>query len=476
VLRHLTANQGNFGVMLDAKTGRAVAAFRVNNPIRAAIPDGEGGWYIGGGFIHVNGVLRKRLAHIDANGGLDPDWKPEANGNGVSVTSLARSGSRLYVAGDFAKLQHEPRFQLGALDLASGRLEKWRPSRSAWYSYDALFAAGRRLVTGSTGCCSEAGSAAGALDARSGAVDTTWKPHVGPAKLYGNGVYMLASDGRAVLIRGLSVGPRERVAVGELDDESGQLARRWTPRVTRTQCLWCELMAAAVGKNRVFGAVNGPSRYSIVAFSRATGAIDQSWHAYISAVTGLYGGTSANAILVADRRVYLTGDFDRINGVRRNGIAALDQATARVLPSWQPGAAWVYGSLLARSRNRLLVAIGLARQLRFDFKGLKTYRPVRRLRLTLALSGPGRVRIGLGRGCDMQQWLSSLRCSGHVLRRLAVVRFDRAGRKRYVRRLGVPSGRYFIHFVPESSKGVPQTPQDFPIKVPPAKVRSTFAG
>src|SRR4029453_13430408 len=67
-LRHLSPEQQNFGVILDAKSGRAVAAFRVDNPIRAAIPDGSGGWYIGGGFVHVNGVLRKRLAHIDAGG------------------------------------------------------------------------------------------------------------------------------------------------------------------------------------------------------------------------------------------------------------------------------------------------------------------------------------------------------------------------------------------------------------------------
>src|SRR5207244_2100337 len=100
------------------------------------------------GFIYVDGVLRKRLAHIDANGRLNPSWKPEANGNGVSVTSLARIGNRLYVAGDFAKLDHEPRFQLGALDVPSGRLAEWRPARSAWYSYDSLLAAGHRLITG----------------------------------------------------------------------------------------------------------------------------------------------------------------------------------------------------------------------------------------------------------------------------------------------------------------------------------------
>src|SRR6266566_3722123 len=104
MLNQLTGERSDFGVILDAKTGKALSAFHVNRPIRAAVPDGDGGWYIGGGFIHVNGVLRKRLAHIRADGTLDPDWRPEANGNGVSVTSLARIGSRLYVAGDFARL------------------------------------------------------------------------------------------------------------------------------------------------------------------------------------------------------------------------------------------------------------------------------------------------------------------------------------------------------------------------------------
>jgi PQQ-like domain len=476
VLTHLTADQANFGVILDAKTGRALAAFRVNNPIRAAIPDGMGGWYIGGGFINVNGVLRKRLAHIDANGMLDRDWKPEANGNGVSVTSLARAGSRLYVGGDFVKLQHKPRLGLGALDIRTGRLEAWRARIRAEYSYDALIATGGRLIAGGTACCSEAGSSVVGLDASDGGPDTSWRPHVGKTTLYGHGVYMLPSGDRAVLIRGLYIHPPDRVAVGELDEKTGRLARRWTTRMTRTRCLWCQLMAAAVGEGKVFATVNGSSRYSVVSFSRQTGALDPHWHARISAVTGFYGGTSANSILVAGRRVYVTGDFDRINGAHRNGFAALDRATARVLPSWQPRAAWVYGSLLALSRHRLLVAIGLARQLRFNLTGLKTDRPVRTLRLVLALSGPGRVRIGLGRGCDLQTWLNSLRCSGHVVQWLSLVRFDRARRKRYARRLRVAPGRYFVHFVPQSPKGVPQTPQDFPITIPPPKVRSTFGG
>jgi hypothetical protein len=124
--------------------------------------------------------------------------------------------------------------------------------------------------------------------------------------------------------------------------------------------------------------------------------------------------------------------------------------------------------VLAASEGRILVGLELSRALRFDYGGLKTYRPVRTLRLTLALSGPGRVRIGLGRGCDEKRWesSSSLRCSGRLLRWLTTVRFAQAARNRYVHRLDVPSGRYFIRFVPESPTGVPQpSAQDFPMIV-----------
>jgi hypothetical protein len=463
-LRHLTAEQQNFGVILDAKNGRALAAFRVDNPIRAAIPDGNGGWYIGGGFVRVDGVLRKRLAHIDEDGRLDPDWKPEANGNGVSVTALARIGSQLYVAGDFARLQQRPRFHFGALDLATRRLLPWRPQPRQPLDGRVLLTAGDRVIAGGGSCCSEAGSAVYGLEAGTGAIDPTWKPHVGPTTLTGSGVYALASGGRGVLIRGLFGRPRGRVVVGETDPQHNRLVRKWRPAVSK-QCLWCTLMAAAIGSKRVFASVNGSAAYPLVAFSRRTGAVDSRWRAQLSSVTGFYGAVSASAVAIAGGRVYVTGDFDHVGGVRRNGFAALDQARARVLRSWEPAATTVYGSLLAPSRDRLLLGISLARELRFNFTGLKTYRSVRTLRLTLALSGPGSVRISLGRGCNTQRWLNSGRCTGRLIRHLSTVRFTAAARERYIHHLGVARGRYFIRFVPITESGVAQLRQDFPITV-----------
>jgi hypothetical protein len=476
-LTQLTEERNDFGVILDAKSGRALAAFRVDNPIRAAVADGDGGWYVGGGFIHVDGVLRKRLAHIRSDGTLDLDWRPEANGNGVSVTALARLGSRLFVAGDFALLQHEPRLHLGALDVKTGRLDRrWRPANNAPLAAPALLAARSRLIVGGGSCCSEAGSAVIALGAGSGRLDRSWRPHVGAVPLYGDGVYLLASNGHGVLIRGLLGRPLGAVAVGELDPSSGELARKWSFGSARN-CEWCALMAAAVGNDRVYASVNGSARFPVIAFDRRNGRLDPSWHVRIGSATGFYGATSALAIATTPSRVYLAGDFETIGGRARRGIAAIDPQTARLLPSWNPRANRAYASVLSSSGSRLLVGLELSPQVQFEFTGLKTYVPVRRLNLVLGLSGPGSVRIGLGRRCNFENWAETGRCSGHVFRWLGSVRFSSPGRRRYENALaGVRPGRYFVRFVPHGSDGEAETPSDFPIKVPPPEVRSTSGG
>ena len=462
-LAHLTADQSNFGVILDAKSGKALAAFRVNNPIRAAIPDGAGGWYIGGGFIHVNGILRKRLAHIGDDGTLDPDWKPEANGNGVSVTSLARIGSRLYVAGDFAQLNRKPRLHIGAFDIESGKVSAWAPRGTAPAPYVLRPAAGHLLIGG----YGAFGSGLVAFDAETGEHAPEWRGRVDTSNIEGGSVRLLSELSGRLYLAGMfgSVDHVPTPGLASVDARTGRLDRQWRPHVDERFCGGCgQVTALASAPGAIYAALPEQLR----ALDPRTGAFER-WRAPISAVTGFYGGTSANALAVAGGSVYATGDFDRIRGVRRNGFAALDERTGRVRPSWQPPAAWVYGTLLVPSGDRLLLGVTLARQLQFSFTGLKTYRPVRTLRLTLALNGPGRVRIGLGQGCDEKKWeqSSSLRCGGKLVRRLATVRFDHAQRKRYVHRLAVPRGAYFVHFVPQMPKGVPlPSVQDFPIVVP----------
>jgi hypothetical protein len=257
-----------------------------------------------------------------------------------------------------------------------------------------------------------------------------------------------------------------RSAVAEIDSKSGALVRRWSPKISRGSCPWCTLFAAEVGRDRVYGSINGPARYQLVAFDRQTGRLDPHWHARVASTTGFYGAASAQALAATSSRVYVAGDFDQVNGRRRHGVAALDTETARVLPSWTPKANTVSANLLATSGSHILLGVGLSREVRFDFTGLKTFVPIRRLRVVLAMSGAGRVRIGLGHVCDYEHWTETARCGGRVFRWLGSVRFARAERLPYEHNLGLAPGRYFIRFIPRGTGGPPQLPYDFPIKVP----------
>src|ERR1041385_5791717 len=53
------------GVPIDLASGAVLAgAARVDGSVYAAIPDGGGGWYIGGSFTSVAGAQRFNLARI----------------------------------------------------------------------------------------------------------------------------------------------------------------------------------------------------------------------------------------------------------------------------------------------------------------------------------------------------------------------------------------------------------------------------
>ena len=97
-------------VPLDATTGLPTAVNsdglpvgpypRVAGVVNAAVPDGLGGWYIGGSFTSVGGVARANIAHIRADNSVDA-WGPNPN-NGVNC--LAMNGSSLVVGGVFSTI------------------------------------------------------------------------------------------------------------------------------------------------------------------------------------------------------------------------------------------------------------------------------------------------------------------------------------------------------------------------------------
>ena len=99
------------------------ATVRLDGPVRALhrSPDGRR-LYVGGEFSRVNGEIHRRLVALDsATGAIVRAFSPpEPSGY---VASITQAGSRLYIAGAFNRLGTTNQPQLAALDAPSGGLD-----------------------------------------------------------------------------------------------------------------------------------------------------------------------------------------------------------------------------------------------------------------------------------------------------------------------------------------------------------------
>lgn len=97
------AEPGCAGVLLRADSGAPVGGADAvrSDRVGAVVPDGRGGWYIGGRFWRVGGLARTNVAHLDRDGHVDRSWHPRLDG---VVRALALSEGTLYLAGRFTLL------------------------------------------------------------------------------------------------------------------------------------------------------------------------------------------------------------------------------------------------------------------------------------------------------------------------------------------------------------------------------------
>jgi hypothetical protein len=99
------------------------ATVRLDGPVRALHRSADGRrLYVGGEFSRVNGEIHRRLVALDpTTGQIDRSFSPlEPSGY---VTAIAEQGSRLYIAGAFTRLGLASQHQLAALDAGTGALD-----------------------------------------------------------------------------------------------------------------------------------------------------------------------------------------------------------------------------------------------------------------------------------------------------------------------------------------------------------------
>src|SRR3954452_2592912 len=210
-------------VGIDRRTGRIAGLPPVaggDELVSVAVPDGSGGFFIGGDFGRVGSAPRRNLAHILANGRVDPNFDPSPNGY---VRAILVSGSTVYVGGSFHEIGRETRPNVAALDAANGKPAAWNPKpRGPVYavavSGDTVYLGGRF------------DSVAGlqrhrlaAVDARSARV-RAWNPDADMS------VHALAVSGSTVYAGGgvWHIGGKPRNHIAALDAATGK-PLGWNP-------------------------------------------------------------------------------------------------------------------------------------------------------------------------------------------------------------------------------------------------------
>jgi predicted small secreted protein len=309
------------GVSISEATGRlSLPSLRVNYSINAVVPDGSGGWYIGGMFTRVGSVKRNRIAHILSDNSLDTSWNPNANDE---VFALAVSGGTVYVGGQFTSIGGQMRNHVAALDAVTGKVTSWNPNADK--IVHALAVSGGTVYAG--GLFASIGGQSrkriAALNAVTGKA-TSWNPNADKR------VDALAVSEDTVYAGGwfTRIGGQTRNYVAALDAVTGK-ATSWNPNANE------KVFVLAVSEGTVYAggqfmSIGGQTRHSIAALDAVTGEAT-SWNPIAN--NWVY------ALAVSGETVYAGGSFSSIGGQWRNGIAAIDAVTGEAT-SWNPNASF----------------------------------------------------------------------------------------------------------------------------------------
>ena len=330
--------------------GRSTGAFpRVTDgTVEALLEDGAGGWYVGGSFATIGGADVPRLAHVLADGSVDPAFRPAPDGE---VRALALAGGTLYAGGDF----EAPRRNLMLLDPADGSLLAAAPDPDG--AVEALAANGGEVLVGGR-FTTIAGQARHHVAALAGGTPTAFDPvadgTVRTIAVAGADIYLGGS------FRTVGGAPRKRLTAV---DAAGA-PTNWKPSADGS------VHALAVDAFHVYAAgtfdrLNASAERGFGKLDRLTGDVqgvqaDLASDAYAltlaggrlyvaddDAIAGIdlatgtvawrseYAGGAVHALAVRGGDVYAGGTFDSAGGEPRRHLAAIDLDTGAPT-TWAP--------------------------------------------------------------------------------------------------------------------------------------------
>jgi outer membrane protein assembly factor BamB len=341
--------------------GHPIPTYQTNGRVNAILFF-NGNIYIGGKFTSVRPagdpagtgeVARNHVAAFNATTGALLSWNPNAS---AAVSSLAGSGSTVYIGGSFSKLGTSTRSRIGAVDATTGAvLAAFKAKLDA--TPFSLAVNGSTLYAGGNFTLADgvARSSLAAFDATTGALNTSWTPAAGGNSSTTPTVtsVKLSPDGSKVYVGGgfTTINGSSQNHVAALSSTTG------APLSAFNHHLPYAVVDMAVDANGVYIAGAGTGG-NFAALDPTTGAIQ--WQ----------GGTDGNvqAVAVLDGEVYVGGHYTNYCGpqggqhtctspTQRLKLLAVDEGTGALTP-WNPHANSTLGIFALAGSGTSLAAGG----------------------------------------------------------------------------------------------------------------------
>jgi trimeric autotransporter adhesin len=277
--------------------------------------------YLGGNFLHVNGVFRPRLAAVDADTGELTSWNPKANGP-VNALVASEDGGRVFAGGEFTEAGGAAHNRLAAIDADSGAVDgTWDPSAN--FTVNTLDVSGSRVYLGGgfSSVNGQSRSRLAMVDGTTGELDPGWRPAAsgGVRKLD------ISGDGTRVYVGGefRRISQASRLHLAAVGAASGA-PLGWRPDPKRP------VLDFAISGKRVYTAEGGRGGGAVAAYQTGTGR--RAW--------SLWTDGDGQAVSVLGKKVYVGGHFTKVGKAKtkRVRLAAVNSKRGTLDRRWQPSA------------------------------------------------------------------------------------------------------------------------------------------
>ncbi len=342
MLTYAGPNTG-YAALVDGSTGAVDSSFpKIGDYVSAIIPDGKGGWFIGGGRGGSGDV--GKLVHVKSDNSLDSAFKPVIAGAFGEIKALALSPDRgtLYIGGYFTTIGGQTRNNIAAIDSATGAVKSWNPDSNGTVNALSLSPDGKTVYAAGwfVGMGGQERNRIAAISAVTGAV-SSWNPGVSSSSEADVRAVVPSPDGKTVYVAGSfdTCAGVPRNCLAAIDSITGS-ATSWNPNpqggyfggtsFVKSLVLSSDGKTAFVGGN--FTSIGGVNQAKLAAISTSTGTVS-AWN------PGLYNSDSTyvSSLALSDDggTLFAAGSFTQIGGGSHVNFAALDTSTAAA-EAWTP--------------------------------------------------------------------------------------------------------------------------------------------